>query len=97
MPKVFVLLRDSSHPNICWRSGKVSCRQPWRLLECMGDNFLLPAQAIDYQRGSITGSIGHQCKCHSLGTAGITLGMDEERSKAGLLNLGKQTSSSLEG
>ncbi|PKU40515.1 rna-directed dna polymerase from mobile element jockey-like [Limosa lapponica baueri] len=38
--QVFVLLRDFNHPNICWKSSMVSCRQSRRLLECIEDNFL---------------------------------------------------------
>ncbi|GAB0205988.1 mitochondrial enolase superfamily member 1 [Grus japonensis] len=35
-----ILLGEFSHPDICWKSSMVSCRQSRRLLECIGDNFL---------------------------------------------------------
>jgi len=39
-----VLLGDFSHPNICWKSSTVSCRQSRRLLECTEDKFLNQAR-----------------------------------------------------
>ena len=43
--QALILLGDFNHPNICWKSSTVSCRQSRRLLECIEDNFL--SQAID--------------------------------------------------
>jgi len=40
-----ILLVDSNHPNICWKSSTVSCRQFRRLLECTEDKSL--SQVID--------------------------------------------------
>ncbi|KAF1446069.1 hypothetical protein FQV07_0012861, partial [Pygoscelis papua] len=38
--QAFVVLGDFNHPDICWKSSTVSCRQSRRLLECIEDNFL---------------------------------------------------------
>ncbi|GAB0210070.1 hypothetical protein GRJ2_003472800 [Grus japonensis] len=38
--QALILLGDFSHPDICWKSSMVSCRQSRRLLECIEDNFL---------------------------------------------------------
>ncbi|KAK4816578.1 hypothetical protein QYF61_017968 [Mycteria americana] len=43
--QALVLLGDFDHPNTCWKSSMVNCRQSRRLLECIEDNFL--AQVID--------------------------------------------------
>jgi len=40
-----VLLGDFSHPNICWKSSKVSGGQSRRFLECTEDNFF--SQVVD--------------------------------------------------
>jgi len=34
-----VLLGDFNHPDICWKSSMVSCRQSRRFLECIEDDF----------------------------------------------------------
>jgi len=34
-----VLLGDFNHPDICWKSSTVSCRQSRRFLEYTEDNF----------------------------------------------------------
>lgn len=36
-----MLLKDFNHPDICWESSTVSCKQSRRLLECVEDNFLI--------------------------------------------------------
>ncbi|PKU40814.1 egf-like repeat and discoidin i-like domain-containing protein 3 [Limosa lapponica baueri] len=38
--QALILLGDFSHPNICWKSGRMSFRQSMRLLECINDHFL---------------------------------------------------------
>ncbi|KAK4809957.1 hypothetical protein QYF61_002914 [Mycteria americana] len=38
--QALVLLGYFDHPDICWKSSMLSCRQPRRLLECIVDNFL---------------------------------------------------------
>ncbi|PKU34849.1 mitochondrial fission process protein 1 [Limosa lapponica baueri] len=43
--QALVLLGHFNHPDICWKSSTVSCRQSRRFLECIGDNFL--SQVID--------------------------------------------------
>jgi len=43
--QAFIMLGDFNHPNICWKSSMVSCRQSRKLLECIEDNFL--SQVID--------------------------------------------------
>jgi len=43
--QALVLLGDFNHPDICWKSSTVSCRQSGKLLECIEDNFL--SQVID--------------------------------------------------
>ncbi|GAB0203009.1 hypothetical protein GRJ2_002766500 [Grus japonensis] len=43
--QALILLEDFNHPNICWKSSTVSCRQSSRLLECIERNFL--SQIID--------------------------------------------------
>ncbi|PKU28413.1 mitochondrial fission process protein 1 [Limosa lapponica baueri] len=51
--KALVLLGDFNHPDICWKSNTVSCRQSRRFLECLDDNFL--RQEIDSPtRGDVT-------------------------------------------
>lgn len=42
---MLVLLGVFNHPDICWKSSTVSCRQSIRLLECTGDKYL--SQVID--------------------------------------------------
>ncbi|PKU29020.1 nedd4-binding protein 2-like 2 [Limosa lapponica baueri] len=37
--KDLVLLGDFNHPEICWKSNTVRCRQSRRFLECLDDNF----------------------------------------------------------
>jgi len=43
--QVLILLGDFNHPDICWKSSMLSCRQPRRHLECTGYDFL--SQVID--------------------------------------------------
>ncbi|GAB0190086.1 ras GTPase-activating protein 1-like [Grus japonensis] len=43
--QALILLGEFSHPDICWKSSMVSCRQSRRLLECIEVNFL--SQVID--------------------------------------------------
>jgi len=38
--QALITLGDFNHPDICWKSSMVRCRQPRRLLECMDDNFI---------------------------------------------------------
>jgi len=43
--QVLILLGDFNHPNICWKSSTVSCRQSTRILQCIEANLL--SQVID--------------------------------------------------
>ncbi|PKU36949.1 tbc1 domain family member 4-like [Limosa lapponica baueri] len=43
--QALILLGDFSHPDICWESSIVSCKQSRRVLECIEDNFL--SQVVD--------------------------------------------------
>lgn len=41
--QAFILLGDFSHPNICCKGSRASCRQSGKLLECSQDKFLRQA------------------------------------------------------
>jgi len=51
--QALILLGDFSHPNICWKSRTVSCRQSRRLLECIEDYFLSQATDSTTRRDAI--------------------------------------------
>lgn len=87
VPKASVLLRDSNHPNICWKRGMVSCRQPWRLLKCMWDHFLTqvtdrPARGEAFWDLLVTKANGDI----RIGGSNHALDVDQVRSKVELMN-----------
>ncbi|PKU34424.1 nedd4-binding protein 2-like 2 [Limosa lapponica baueri] len=98
------LLGDFNHPDICWKSSMVNCRQSRRLLECMEDNFL--SQVIDsLTRGNVILdlmvtkasklisdiTIGGSLGCsdHALMEFAVLRDMGQARSKVRTLNFRK--------
>ncbi|GAB0207927.1 hypothetical protein GRJ2_003258400 [Grus japonensis] len=39
--QALILIGDFNHPDICWKSDTVNCKQSRNLLECVEDNFLV--------------------------------------------------------
>ena len=39
--QALILIGDFNHPDICWKCDTASCKQSWRLLEYIEDNFLI--------------------------------------------------------
>ncbi|XP_064268379.1 uncharacterized protein LOC135296223 isoform X8 [Passer domesticus] len=63
-------LRGFSHPDVCWESCTMSCRQSRRLLENMEDNFLT-------QKGSDTAPLVGICHPAKLNSPQGSSGFDE--------------------
>ena len=37
--QALIQIGDFSHPDICWKSSTMNCKQSRKLLECVEDNF----------------------------------------------------------